>query len=116
MSATANFQIDPFAWLNLLSNHPDPAAFAAQMERTMQVCLQVKQLQDEQRQQAEAAERAVRQAEIEETERDRLIYLVLSHVRSLGIDSNTLPLLKRKALPELRDYIQSNWRELSAFI
>lgn len=107
---------DPFAWLDLLPQQPDPLAFAAQIEKSLLVSQQVKRDQDEERRRLNAEAEAEAQAAAEPAEINRLVAIVLTHARSLGIDTNTLPPLKRKNYPALCEYIKTHWAELSPYI
>lgn len=106
-------QPDPFVWLSMLPNQREPMVFLKQVAETLQVSYLVQQTQSEALQQVKAEAEAKAQAKAEVAVCNRLIHIVLEHVKSKGVSPNNLPNLKRKSYSQLCDYIMTDWPELS---
>ena len=100
-------QTEPLPHVSDLLAQPDPVGFLTKYVEALHLGRQIQQ---------EQVEASCRQAKAEAKACNRLIAIILEHVKCQGVNPSELPNLKHKSYEQLCAYINEYWSELNNLV
>jgi hypothetical protein len=100
-------QTEPLPHVSELLAQPDPLGFLTKYVEALHVGRQIQQ---------EQLEASYRQTKAEAKACNRLIAIILEHVKRQGVNPSELPNLKHKSYEQLCAYINEYWSELNNLV